>query len=335
MSTSHGYRLLDAFERLFRGARYRHRASTQGDLAAVHLYEDLHNLRKSARLLERIDSKGWVVNIQNTRRGIAARRGDGTFGEKVPGTPVVEETGFVVSRGPLATVEIGIEVKILAKAMIKQIDRVGSDLRGQVDHFRRGGDQPISVGIVGINNAEQYTSYEGDRQYSTDGKKEKHPAQEASAARIRLQHDAVPSFDFFLFLQFKATNVEPYPFEWVDPRETAADYAAVLTRISREYDRRFPGQDESGRCGRAKTTLTVNETLQLGGIPPEVFAYRLGNRSALEWVIDQYRVSEDPRSGITSDPNRPDDKEYIVRLVGQVVRVSVETVGLVNGLPTV
>lgn len=39
------------------------------------------------------------------------------------------------------------------------------------------------------------------------------------------------------------------------------------------------------------------------------------------------------RSGITSDPNNPDDEEYIVRLVGQVVRVSVETVKIVNGLP--
>ena len=38
-------------------------------------------------------------------------------------------------------------------------------------------------------------------------------------------------------------------------------------------------------------------------------------------------------SGIRSDPNRPDDPEYIVRLVGQVVRASVETVEIVNGLP--
>jgi predicted helicase len=50
-------------------------------------------------------------------------------------------------------------------------------------------------------------------------------------------------------------------------------------------------------------------------------------------VIDQYQVSEDNRSGIKSDPNREDDEEYIVRLVGQVVRVSVETVKIVDGLP--
>ena len=89
------------------------------------------------------------------------------------------------------------------------------------------------------------------------------------------------------------------------------------------------------RCGSARTrpSLKVNDSLTLAGIPPEVFEYRLGNRSALEWVIDQYQVSEDKRSGIRSDPNRPDDPEYIVRLVGQVVRVSIETVKIVDGLP--
>ena len=60
---------------------------------------------------------------------------------------------------------------------------------------------------------------------------------------------------------------------------------------------------------------------------------RLGNRSALDWVIDQYRVTEDARSGIVSDPNREDDPQYIVRLVCQVVQVSVETVKIVAGLP--
>ena len=88
------------------------------------------------------------------------------------------------------------------------------------------------------------------------------------------------------------------------------------------------------RLSKDKTQVAVNPSLTLAGIPPQVFQYRLGNRSALEWVIDQYQVSEDKRSGIRSDPNRADDPEYIVRLVGQVVRVSVETVRIVNGLPS-
>ena len=87
------------------------------------------------------------------------------------------------------------------------------------------------------------------------------------------------------------------------------------------------------KLSKNKTSLAVNESLTLDGIPPEVFNYRLGNRSALEWVIDQYQVSTDKRSGITTDPNRPEDPEYIVRLVGQVIRVSLETVRIVNSLP--
>jgi predicted helicase len=71
----------------------------------------------------------------------------------------------------------------------------------------------------------------------------------------------------------------------------------------------------------------VNQSLTLVGIPPETFAYRLGLRSALEWVIDQYQVKGD------SDPNRENDPDYIVRLLGQVARVSVETVRIVKGLP--
>jgi predicted helicase len=87
------------------------------------------------------------------------------------------------------------------------------------------------------------------------------------------------------------------------------------------------------RLSKDKTALRVNPSLTLASIPPETFQYRLGNRSALEWVIDQYQVSDDARSGIRSDPNRPDDEEYIVRLVSQVVRVSLETVRIVAGLP--
>ena len=76
-----------------------------------------------------------------------------------------------------------------------------------------------------------------------------------------------------------------------------------------------------------RQSLRVNESLTLAGIPAEAFEYRLGARSALEWVIDQYQVKGE------SDPNREDDPGYIVRLVGQVVRVSVATVQIVKSPP--
>jgi predicted helicase len=89
---------------------------------------------------------------------------------------------------------------------------------------------------------------------------------------------------------------------------------------------------EKMRLSPDKSTLKVNEWLTLADIPQECYQYRLGNRSALEWIIDQYQVSTDARSGIVSDPNREDDEQYIVRLVGKVVTVSVETVKLVEEL---
>lgn len=91
---------------------------------------------------------------------------------------------------------------------------------------------------------------------------------------------------------------------------------------------------EKMRLSKDKQSLIYNEFLTLKGIPKDAFEYRLGNRSALEWVIDQYQVSTDKRSGITNDPNRDDDPEYILRLIGQVITVSLETVKIVNALPS-
>ncbi|MCK5716635.1 MAG: hypothetical protein KAH77_04030, partial [Thiomargarita sp.] len=67
-------------------------------------------------------------------------------------------------------------------------------------------------------------------------------------------------------------------------------------------------------------------------IPPDVFQYKLGNRSALHWIIDQYKVKTDKRSGIINDPNRETDEEYILELVKKMITVSLETVTLVKGL---
>ncbi|MBL8133863.1 MAG: DEAD/DEAH box helicase [Anaerolineae bacterium] len=100
-----------------------------------------------------------------------------------------------------------------------------------------------------------------------------------------------------------------------------------------------PGKPITWRVEKMKLTpdraaLVVNDSLTLRGIPAQAFDYRLGSRSALDWVIDQYQVKTDKRSGITSDPNRySDDERYIAQIVGRVVRVSVETVGIVAGLP--
>ncbi len=207
----------------------------------MHLYEDLIAINRSPKLIEAtINRKDRVLNAQNKRRGVAARRGDGTLGEIIPGETPLTDSGYVVARGPIATVEIGIEVKVLAKAMIKQIDRVINDLKNQVVQFKRGGGRPICIAVIGINQAESTVGYEGDRAFPTTGKQGfLHPFQEAVEAERRLRAAAAPEFDEFLILRFKATNAPPYPFEWVSYDETRLDYAAALSRISARYQQWF------------------------------------------------------------------------------------------------
>ena len=207
----------------------------------MHLYEDLVTINRSSKLIDSIISRrDRVLNAQNKRHGVTARRGDGTFGELIPGETPITDEGYRVARGPISTVEIGVEVKILAKAMIKQIDRVINDLRNQVVQFRRGGGNPICAAIVGINHAESTVGYEGERPFPTTGKSGfLHPYQEGPEAERRLRAEAAPQYDEFLTLPFKATNAPPYPFAWLDYDRTRLDYAAALSRISARYQQRF------------------------------------------------------------------------------------------------
>lgn len=76
------------------------------------------------------------------------------------------------------------------------------------------------------------------------------------------------------------------------------------------------------RLSKDRTQLRYNGFLTLDGSPATAFDYRLGNRSALEWAIDQYRVKTGRRSGIVNDPNRAEDPQYIERLIGKVIGVS-------------
>jgi hypothetical protein len=231
------YTLLDKFRDLFVGKVFRHRSSNQGDLVAIQFFEDLYTLpNPSQRYIHRVSTGISVLNVQNRRHGIKARRGDGSFGEIVPNVPLIADAGFTVKRGPIATIEIGIEVKIIAKAMIKQIDRVINDLKGQVTHFKSKHGKPITVGIVGINHAPQYISYEGDRTYPTTGVGGfLHPIQEATEAEARLHLHAAPSYDEFLILRFVATNSAPFAFSWVNAKQTNLDYGAVLARVSARF----------------------------------------------------------------------------------------------------
>jgi predicted helicase len=82
-----------------------------------------------------------------------------------------------------------------------------------------------------------------------------------------------------------------------------------------------------------RKTLRVNDCITLAGFTLQMFEYKLGNRSALDWIVESYRVKTDARSGLTSDPNRKNKQKYILDLIGKVATVSLETQKLFAQLP--
>ena len=107
---------------------------------------------------------------------------------------------------------------------------------------------------------------------------------------------------------------EAYDLDWLETPGVPLSYRVEKMKLTKD-----------------RTAVIVNPSLTLAGIPAAAFEYRLGNRSALEWVIDQYQVTEGKRSGIRSEPRR---RSEIHRPPDQmVVHVIVETVRIVNSLP--
>jgi len=84
-----------------------------------------------------------------------------------------------------------------------------------------------------------------------------------------------------------------------------------------------------------RTTLIINEHVQLAGIPEEAHRYVVNGRTPLEWFIDRYKIKQDRESGIINDPNgwfaNPRD---LVTAIERIVYVSVESARIIENLPS-
>jgi predicted helicase len=101
-----------------------------------------------------------------------------------------------------------------------------------------------------------------------------------------------------------------------------------------ERRRRAEAQADAARRSPPRNIVLDSET-QLSGAPAEAWAYRLGNRSALEWILDQHkeRTPKDPTIRERFNAYRfADYKEKVVDLLGRVARVSVETMAIVAAM---
>ena len=77
--------------------------------------------------------------------------------------------------------------------------------------------------------------------------------------------------------------------------------------------------------------ITLDSETTLTGVPPTAWTYKLGNRSALEWILDQYKEKKpkDPTIREKFDTYRfADYKEKVIDLLMRVTTVSVETVAI-------
>ncbi len=117
-------------------------------------------------------------------------------------------------------------------------------------------------------------------------------------------------------------SVEPWPLEGM-PDSGASERELRVEKM------RYVTKDD-------RSAIVVNPYVTLSGIPEEAHRYEVNGRSALDWIIDRYQVKTDKDSGITNDPNawgiEHEDPRYVVDLIARIVRVSVETMKVVDRL---
>ena len=81
-------------------------------------------------------------------------------------------------------------------------------------------------------------------------------------------------------------------------------------------------------------TIIFNEDIVIKDIPERAYEYVVNGRPAIEWIIDQYQVKKDKKSGIVDDPNEfSNDPKYIFNLLLSIINVSMQTLELIDALP--
>ena len=83
-----------------------------------------------------------------------------------------------------------------------------------------------------------------------------------------------------------------------------------------------------------RSAIVYNDDITIENIPEKAYQYIINGKSAIEWIMDQYQIKTDKKSGITDNPNDfSNDPKYIFNLLLRIINVSVQTVDLVNSLP--
>jgi len=117
-------------------------------------------------------------------------------------------------------------------------------------------------------------------------------------------------------------KVEPWPLERIDTPDEKSRKAGLAPKAMLKANK------ETGN-------IQLDSETQLTGVPPQAWTYKLGNRSALEWILDQYKekTPKDPTIRENFNTYRfADHKEKVIDLLRRVTRVSVETMKIVEAM---
>jgi predicted helicase len=119
--------------------------------------------------------------------------------------------------------------------------------------------------------------------------------------------------------------------------ETAEPFA--MTRADAPDPKRAEGTTPAVKLKSDpdKGVVVLDADTQLSGIPTDAWRYRLGNRSAIDWVLDQHKekTPKDPTIREKFNTYRfADYKETVVDLLARVVTVSLETVAITDAMVT-
>jgi len=115
-------------------------------------------------------------------------------------------------------------------------------------------------------------------------------------------------------------TVEPWPLARVDTPDDKSRKAELALKVMLRADKKVGN-------------IQLDSETQLTGVPPEAWTYKLGNRSALEWILDQYKEKtlKDPTIREKFNTYRfADHKEKVIDLLKRITRLSVETMKIVE-----
>jgi predicted helicase len=158
--------------------------------------------------------------------------------------------------------------------------------------------------------------------------------------RIPFVTDAAPYISAgrsLIDLHVRYESTEPHPLDGLSAQPPPDVDAYAFYRVERmRFGKPTPAQKTNGlRADRS--TLIYNGHITLRDIPEDIHRYEIGARSAVEWIMDRYRVTTDTPSGIRNDPNEwsreVGNPRYILDLIARIVTVRLRTMEIVDSLP--